>query len=300
VPTGSAFLLRDRAGQVTGVFDAVFTAAGSEVLKTPPRCPRATAHAERWVRTLRGEVTDRTRILGQRHLRHVPGRVRAARHRVPAAPGREPVTAPPTRRRPRSCRAAADTPQTDPRRTDQRGRTSRIDRHEAAGHRRYEGYESLQAALRAVAALPAGVTPRNTRLHLWLVERPASRAASNEMLLVDADSSWEQASRQIRSAVDAFRFGRPVPTDLTMNARIRDVINLMDDAVDLTPARHCRPAWRIWTRSLICENASSAHCGTCRSVVGARRLLTRWFGLCGGVGVFRCGVCRVEEVCQRC
>jgi transposase InsO family protein len=47
------------------------TAAGIEVIRTPPRCPRADAHAERWVRTLRGELTDRLFIFGQRQLRHV-------------------------------------------------------------------------------------------------------------------------------------------------------------------------------------------------------------------------------------
>jgi putative transposase len=65
------FLIRDRAGQFTEAFDAVLASAGIEVVKIPPRSPQANAYAERWVRTVRSEVTGRMLITGPRHLRAV-------------------------------------------------------------------------------------------------------------------------------------------------------------------------------------------------------------------------------------
>jgi putative transposase len=47
------FLIRDRAGQFTEVFDAVLAGAGIAIVKIPPRSPRANAYAEQWVRTAR-------------------------------------------------------------------------------------------------------------------------------------------------------------------------------------------------------------------------------------------------------
>ena len=68
---GFRFLVRDRAGQFTGAFDAVLADAGIEAVKIPPRSPRANAYAERFVLTARTEVTDRMLIFGQRHLQSI-------------------------------------------------------------------------------------------------------------------------------------------------------------------------------------------------------------------------------------
>jgi putative transposase len=65
------FLIRDRAGQFTAAFDAVLADTGIQIVKIPPRCPQANAYAERFVRTVRAELSDRMLIFGQRHLRRV-------------------------------------------------------------------------------------------------------------------------------------------------------------------------------------------------------------------------------------
>ncbi len=65
------FLIRTRAGQFTEAFDAVPSGAVIEVVKIPPCSPQANAYAERWVHTVRSEVTDRMLIAWQRHLHAV-------------------------------------------------------------------------------------------------------------------------------------------------------------------------------------------------------------------------------------
>jgi hypothetical protein len=65
------FLIRNRAGQFTGSFDAVFTAEGIRIAASPPQAPRANAICERVVGTLRRELLDRLLIVNEQHLHRV-------------------------------------------------------------------------------------------------------------------------------------------------------------------------------------------------------------------------------------
>jgi len=65
------FLVRDRDSKFTPEFDEVFRSEGIRVIKAPVRAPKARAHAERWVESVRRECLDRLLILGRRHLNHV-------------------------------------------------------------------------------------------------------------------------------------------------------------------------------------------------------------------------------------
>jgi putative transposase len=65
------FLLRDRGGKFSDVFDAHLAGAGLQVLLSPPRSPKANAFAERRVGTVRHECTDRLLIHNGQHPRTV-------------------------------------------------------------------------------------------------------------------------------------------------------------------------------------------------------------------------------------
>jgi transposase InsO family protein len=69
---GSAarYLIRDRDGKYPALFDAILADAGITIVRSGVQMPRMNAIMERWVRTCRRELLDRTLVWNQRHLRH--------------------------------------------------------------------------------------------------------------------------------------------------------------------------------------------------------------------------------------
>jgi hypothetical protein len=107
-----------------------------------------------------------------------------------------------------------------------------------------------RGALRAVIALRVGAAPPyNIPLHLWVLRRPGKAPARPELLLVDTGRLGAEGRggldwAALRTAVlDAWR-----PFDRVGEAEERPglsrsvpVIDLLDDDVDLAPARHLPP-----------------------------------------------------------
>ncbi|WP_167504677.1 integrase core domain-containing protein [Streptomyces malaysiensis] len=93
------FLIRDRDSKYTDAFDAVFQAEDIEIIKTPVRAPKANAHCERVIGTLRREALDHILILDEAHARHVLAeyqrhynahRPHRARHQLPPQAHQQP------------------------------------------------------------------------------------------------------------------------------------------------------------------------------------------------------------------
>jgi predicted DNA-binding transcriptional regulator AlpA len=105
-----------------------------------------------------------------------------------------------------------------------------------------------RGALRAVIALPAGsAPPHSLPLHLWILRRPGVTPAQPRLLLVDAggagsrpETDWPDVRETALRAWKSFDRAGDV-TEEPGRVRAVPVIDLLDDDVDLTPARHLPP-----------------------------------------------------------
>lgn len=106
-------------------------------------------------------------------------------------------------------------------------------------------------ALRAVIALPAGAAPPlGLPLHLWVLQRPTEPPADAGLLLVDTtggeagrvdDLSWPLVAKRLLTVWhECQRDPAAAPEEPGVH-KVVPVIELLDDEVDLTPARHLRP-----------------------------------------------------------
>lgn len=103
--TAFRFLTRDRDARFTSVFNEIFASAGMQMARTPPQMPRTNCYAERWVRTVRSECTDRMLIYDEQRLRTVLRRYaahysghRPHQSRQQRPPDDAPVVGPPAHR----------------------------------------------------------------------------------------------------------------------------------------------------------------------------------------------------------
>ncbi|WP_229373171.1 transposase [Umezawaea beigongshangensis] len=64
------FLICDQDGKLPALFDSALADAGTQVAFSGVRLPRMNAIMERWIRSCRHELLDRTLIWNQRHLLH--------------------------------------------------------------------------------------------------------------------------------------------------------------------------------------------------------------------------------------
>ena len=68
--SSARYLIRDRDSKYPALFDAILADSGITVVRSGVQVPRMNAIMERWVRTCRRELLDRTLIWNQRHLSH--------------------------------------------------------------------------------------------------------------------------------------------------------------------------------------------------------------------------------------
>ncbi|QDQ11249.1 N-6 DNA methylase [Streptomyces spectabilis] len=141
---------------------------------------------------------------------------------------------------------------------------------ERTAGRRIRAQLVRDGALRAVVSLPQGAaTPLHIGLHLWVLERPDPQAGGpSTVLLVDASTSasgnrdldWAAIDDTVLSAWRPYLADRDSFTGTPGIAGTVQITDLLNEAVDLTPARHIRTAPRQTLRpALLARQASELY-----------------------------------------
>ncbi len=113
--------------------------------------------------------------------------------------------------------------------------------------------ELLRAnALRAVIALPPGAsTPKQVGLQIWVLRRPGSAAESEFVLFADTarvlDSGgsqldWQVLAERVTDTWRAFDHGDIEAATIAGFTAVVRIMDVLDDDIDLTPARRVRAA----------------------------------------------------------
>ncbi|GAA4224674.1 type I restriction-modification system DNA methylase subunit [Streptosporangium album] len=98
-----------------------------------------------------------------------------------------------------------------------------------------------RGALRAVVALPAGSVPNvAVALTLWILRRPAEARTPSHVLMVDTSAHPDDYAEVATAAWREFTEGREL--DEPGVSRSVPLVDLLDDEVDLTPARYLSTA----------------------------------------------------------
>ncbi|MFB4315496.1 N-6 DNA methylase [Actinomadura sp. 21ATH] len=129
------------------------------------------------------------------------------------------------------------------------------------GPGRHVRSELLRAgALRAVVALPSGIARLHIGPHLWVLERPRPGGpAGDAALFVDASdrspAGWDELAAAVLAAWRGFAGDADGFAAEPGFARAVPVIDLLDEHVDLTPARRVRAAAAVAAPALVAAQA---------------------------------------------
>lgn len=138
---------------------------------------------------------------------------------------------------------------------------------ERTAGRRIRAQLVRDGALRAIVSLPQGAaTPLHIGLHLWVLQRPDPQAeAPGTVLLVDAAAEnrgldWDAVNETVLSAWRSYLDAQDGFTGTPGIAAAMPVTDLLDEAVDLTPARRIRTTSRKALRpALVARQASELY-----------------------------------------